>query len=174
MTVRAILGQQVTIKAAQTLTRRITQTFGDACATPFADLCRLFPTAQTITRLPQPIEDQLGPLGIPGARARCIRTLAQGIQDGALQLNLAADPLLQMKKLIALPGFGPWTVNYVALRALGWPDAFPHTDYGIRKALAPLDAEQIQKLSTAWKPWRSYATINLWNSLDHQRNQEAS
>jgi AraC family transcriptional regulator of adaptative response / DNA-3-methyladenine glycosylase II len=116
------------------------------------------------------MEDQLGPLGITGARARCIGALAQGIQNGELQLNLTADPREQMEKLLALPGFGPWTVNYVALRALGWPDAFPHTDYGIRKALKPLDARQILELSAAWKPWRSYAAINLWNSL----NQEAS
>jgi AraC family transcriptional regulator of adaptative response / DNA-3-methyladenine glycosylase II len=174
MTVRAILGQQVTVKAAQTLTRRVAQTFGDPIITPFDELCRLFPTAQTIARLPQPIEDCLGPLGITGARARGIRTLAQGIQERTLQLDLTADPLEQMKKLIALPGFGPWTVNYVALRALGWPDAFPHTDYGIRRALEPLDAKQIQKLGAVWKPWRAYATLNLWNSLDCQRHQEAS
>jgi AraC family transcriptional regulator of adaptative response / DNA-3-methyladenine glycosylase II len=169
MTIRAILGQQVTVKAAQTLARRVAQTFGDPITTPFDDLRCLFPAAQTIARLAQPMEDQLGPLGITGARARCIGALAQGIQDGELQLNLTADPLEQLEKLLALPGFGPWTVNYVALRALGWPDAFPHTDYGIRKALEPLDARQILELSAAWKPWRSYAAINLWNSL----NQEA-
>ena len=169
MTVRAILGQQVTVKAAQTLARRVAQTFGAPITTPFDDLYCLFPSAQTIARLSQPIADHLGPLGITGARARCIGTLAQGIQKGDLQLNLTADPLLQMEKLLALPGFGPWTVNYVALRALGWPDAFPHTDYGIKKALEPLNAKQILKLSEAWKPWRAYATINLWNSLNQEK-----
>jgi AraC family transcriptional regulator of adaptative response / DNA-3-methyladenine glycosylase II len=171
MTVRAILGQQVSVKAAQTLSRRVAQTFGDPIDTPFGELCRLFPSAQTLAG---PVEDQLGALGVTGARARCIRGLAQRLQDGVLRLDLAADPLLQMERLLALPGFGPWTANYVALRALGWPDVFLHTDYGIQKALAPLDAKQILKLSEAWKPWRSYATLNLWNSLDHTNHQEES
>jgi AraC family transcriptional regulator of adaptative response / DNA-3-methyladenine glycosylase II len=172
MTVRAILGQQITVNAAQTLARRVAQTFGDPIATPFDDLCYLFPSAQTIAQLPR-AEDRLGSLGITGARARCIRTLAQALQNGELQLKLSADPLEQMEKLLALPGFGPWTVNYVALRALGWPDAFPHTDYGIKKALEPLNARQILELGAAWKPWRSYATINLWNSLNHQNKEES-
>ncbi|GHT78534.1 AraC family transcriptional regulator [Actinomycetota bacterium] len=167
MTVRAILGQQVTVKAAQTLARRMAETFGEPLATPFAELCYLFPSAETIAQLPHPIADRLGPIGITGARSRCIGTLAQAIKDEEIQLTLAADPLEQMEKLLALPGFGPWTVNYVAMRALGWPDAFPHTDYGVKKALEPLGAKQILELSEAWKPWRSYATINLWNSLSH-------
>jgi AraC family transcriptional regulator of adaptative response / DNA-3-methyladenine glycosylase II len=165
MTVRAILGQQVTVKAAQTFARRIASTFGEPIATPFAELNYLVPSAHSIAALSAPIEDKLGPLGVTGARARCIYTLAQSIEDGSLQLSLSADPLEQMAKLLALPGFGPWTVNYVAMRALGWPDAFPHTDYGVKKALEPLDAKEVLALSEAWKPWRSYATINLWNSL---------
>jgi AraC family transcriptional regulator of adaptative response / DNA-3-methyladenine glycosylase II len=170
MTVRAILGQQITVKAAQTLARRVAETFGEPIATPFEELRYLFPSARAIAELPQPIADRLGPLGVTGARARCIHTLAEALQRGKLQLSLTADPLEQMDRLLALPGFGPWTVNYVALRALGWPDAFPHTDYGIKKALEPLDAKQILALSEAWKPWRSYATINLWNSLSHEGN----
>ncbi|MEG3069516.1 MAG: hypothetical protein RQM92_00435 [Candidatus Syntrophopropionicum ammoniitolerans] len=70
-----------------------------------------------------------------------------------------------MKKLLALPGFGPWTVNYVAMRALSWPDAFPHTDYGVKKVLAGRTAKEILALSEPWKPYRAYATINIWNSL---------
>jgi AraC family transcriptional regulator of adaptative response / DNA-3-methyladenine glycosylase II len=167
MTVRAILGQQVTVKAAKTVARRVAQEFGEPIVTPFDELCYLFPSAQAIAKLPQPIADLLGPLGITGVRARCIHTFAQALQGNELQLSLTADPLEQMEKLLALPGFGPWTVQYVALRALGWPDAFPHTDYGIKKALEPLDAKQILMLSEAWKPWRSYATINLWNSFSH-------
>ena len=70
-----------------------------------------------------------------------------------------------MQKLLALPGFGPWTVQYVAMRALGWPDAFPHTDYGVKKALGDMPAKDILECAEAWKPWRSYATISLWHSL---------
>jgi AraC family transcriptional regulator of adaptative response / DNA-3-methyladenine glycosylase II len=165
MTVRAILGQQITVKAAQTLAMRVAQTFGQPITTPFDDLRFLFPTAASFTELSQPIADHLGPIGITGARAKCIRVLAEALQNGQIQLDLPADPPEQMQKLLALPGFGPWTVNYVAMRALGWPDAFPHTDYGVKKALAPLNEKQILTLSESWKPWRSYATINLWNSL---------
>jgi AraC family transcriptional regulator of adaptative response / DNA-3-methyladenine glycosylase II len=70
-----------------------------------------------------------------------------------------------MQRLLELPGFGPWTVHYTAMRALGYPDAFPHTDYGIKKALEPYKAREILALSEQWRPWRSYAAINLWNSL---------
>ena len=75
-----------------------------------------------------------------------------------------------MEKLLALPGIGPWTVQYIAMRALSWPDAFPHTDYGVKKALGTIPPEAILKLSEAWRPWRSYATINLWNWLSRHTN----
>ena len=73
-----------------------------------------------------------------------------------------------MEKLRKLPGFGPWTVQYIAMRVLGWPDAFPHTDYGVKKALPERSPQEILTLSQAWSPWRSYATILLWNSLHNK------
>jgi AraC family transcriptional regulator of adaptative response / DNA-3-methyladenine glycosylase II len=76
-----------------------------------------------------------------------------------------------MQRLLGLPGFGPWTVHYLAMRTLAYPDAFPHTDYGVKKALEPLTPAQILNLSQAWHPWRSYATINLWNSLTHPKEE---
>jgi AraC family transcriptional regulator of adaptative response / DNA-3-methyladenine glycosylase II len=85
--------------------------------------------------------------------------------QGEIDLSRNSDPEIQMKRLLLLPGFGPWTVQYVAMRALGWPDAFPHTDYGVKKALEPYTPKEILNLAEQWRPWRSYATINLWNSL---------
>jgi AraC family transcriptional regulator of adaptative response / DNA-3-methyladenine glycosylase II len=165
MAVRAILGQQVTVKAARTLAKRLVEAFGHPVQTPFEALSHTFPSPRTIIDLPSPIEDQLGPLGITGARARSIRALAQALEDGFVELSTAADAQRQMERLLTLPGFGPWTVQYVAMRALGWPDAFPHTDFGVIKALAPLGPQEIVKRAQAWQPWRSYATISLWNSL---------
>jgi AraC family transcriptional regulator of adaptative response / DNA-3-methyladenine glycosylase II len=168
MAVRAILGQQVTVKAARTLAKRLVEAFGHPAQTPFEALAHTFPSPRTIVDLPSPIEDRLGPLGITGARARCIRALAQALEDGTVELSTAADAQQQMKRLLALPGFGPWTVQYVAMRALGWPDAFPHTDFGVKKALAPLGPREIVEFSQAWQPWRSYATISLWNALSEE------
>ena len=165
MAVRAILGQQITVKAARTLATRLAQNFGQTLTTPFSGLTHTFPTPQMIGRLDPPIEGHLGPLGIIGARARCILALAEALISGRVSLSPSADPEAEMKALSLLPGFGPWTVQYLAMRALSWPDAFPHTDYGVKKALPGLTPKQILLLAGLWSPWRSYATINLWASL---------
>ena len=164
MAVRAVLGQQITVKAARTLAGRLVSAYGTALVTPVDGLTHTFPAPADICGLAGPIEDYLGALGVTGARARSIRALAEGLLRGEIDLSGRADPRVQMKKLLALPGFGPWTVHYVAMRALGWPDAFPHTDYGVKKALAGRTPKEILELSEPWEPWRSYATINLWTS----------
>ncbi len=140
MAVRAILGQQITVKAARTLATRLATAFGGAVETPFPGLDRVFPTPEDICRLGEPIEARLGPLGVIGARARSIAALARAMAGGAIDLSPAADSEREMERLLALPGFGPWTVQYLALRALGWPDAFPHTDYGGEKGHGRRDA----------------------------------
>lgn len=165
MSVRAILGQQITVKAARTLAQRVAAAFGEKLVTPFAELTVAFPQPETICGLAAPIENQLGPLGVTGSRARSILALASALAAGSLTLSYGSDPAVEMAKLSELPGFGPWTVQYVAMRALGWPDAFPHTDYGVKKALAGRTPNAILDLAQAWSPWRSYATIILWNSL---------
>lgn len=165
MAVRAILGQQVTVKAARTLAMRFAAAFGAAIDTPFAALKFTFPAPEVISRLEIPVENHLGPLGITGARSRSIFALAEALVTRSITFAPGTDPEKEMEKLLELPGFGPWTVQYVGMRALGWPDAFPHTDYGVKKALAGMSPREILDLSQAWRPWRSYATINLWNSL---------
>lgn len=166
MAVRAILGQQITVKAAHTLAGRLAERFGAPVETPFAELKRLFPDPGTICGLGDPIEERFGPLGIIGARARSIQALARALRAGEIALSPLADPEATLRKLLRLPGIGPWTAQYIALRALGWPDAFPHTDYGVRKALPGYSEKDILELSGQWRPWRSYATFSLWHSLD--------
>jgi AraC family transcriptional regulator of adaptative response / DNA-3-methyladenine glycosylase II len=166
ISVRAVLGQQITVKAARTLAMRLASVFGEKTATPFDGLAFTFPRPDNICALEVQIEDHLGPLGITCAKARSILALAKALTAGSITLSCRADPNHELEKLLKLPGFGPWTVQYIAMRALGWPDAFPHTDYGVKKALCGMSAEEILDLSQAWRPWRSYATINLWNSLE--------
>lgn len=165
MAVRAVLGQQITVKAARTLAARIVSTYGTEISTPIEGLTHNFPTPADFCNLEGSIESHLGVLGVVGARSRSIQALAFGLMSGDIELSRNTDPDIQMKKLLALPGFGPWTVQYIAMRALGWPDAFPHTDYGVKKALEGRSPKEILELAEEWRPWRSYATINLWNSL---------
>lgn len=171
MTVRAILGQQITVRAARTLAMRIATRLGAPLQTPFEELTVTFPTAERICALERPVEDHLGPLGVTGARARSIRALAEALQLGAIRLGPGADPEQEMANLAALPGFGPWTVQYLAMRALGWPDTFPHTDYGVRKALGNVPPKDILALAQEWAPWRSYATLSLWNYLGRNNSE---
>jgi AraC family transcriptional regulator of adaptative response / DNA-3-methyladenine glycosylase II len=165
MAVRAILGQQVTVRAAGTIAMRIATRLGEPVETPFGELTVAFPTADRICELEHPVEDHLGPLGVTGARARSIRALAEALKHGAIRLGPGADPEREMKNMAALPGFGPWTVQYLSMRALGWPNAFPHTDYGVKKALGNIRPKDILALAEGWSPWRSYATLCLWNHL---------
>jgi AraC family transcriptional regulator of adaptative response / DNA-3-methyladenine glycosylase II len=165
MAVRAILGQQVTVAAARTLAGRVAASLGTPIETPVPGLTHTFPAPADICALGDSPADVLGPIGVTGVRARAIAALARGLTSGELDLSLGADPEEQMKKLLALPGFGPWTVQYVAMRALGWPDAMLETDYGVKKALEGLSPKEILALAEEWRPWRSYATLSLWNSL---------
>ncbi len=166
ISVRAILGQQITVKAARTLAMRLTHNYGARIDTPFEGLNYVFPTPSDITQLEPPIENRLGPLGVTRLRAHSILSLAQAIENGDICFSPARNPEHELKKLLELPGFGPWTVQYVGMRAFGWPDAFLHTDYGIKKALPGLKQKEILEISRQWAPWRSYAALNLWKSLE--------
>jgi AraC family transcriptional regulator of adaptative response / DNA-3-methyladenine glycosylase II len=165
MAVRAVVGQQITVIAARTLMARLAGALGKPVESPFPGVSSTFPLAGDICALEGPIEELLGPLGITSRRARTIRNLAEALQSGTITLSPHGDPAREMEKLLALPGIGPWTVQYLAMRALAWPDAFPDTDHGVKKALAKMTPGQILPLSREWSPWRSYATITLWNAL---------
>lgn len=160
--VRAVLGQQVTVAAARTVAGRFAAALGDALETPFAALTTMFPTAARVADAPP---GRIARLGLPGARARTLVALARAVAEGDLVLLPNADVESTLDRLRTLPGVGEWTAQYIAMRALAWPDAFPHTDFGVMKALGTKDARRVLAAAEAWRPWRAYAVMHLWNSL---------
>ncbi len=159
MSVRAILGQQVSVIGARTLAGRIVARFGTPIEVPAASLSHLFPAA---ARMARASVNEIGRLGIVGRRAETIIVLAKMISRGELCLepgNRVEGTLRQLRKI---PGIGEWTAQYIAMRALSWPDAFPHTDLGICKALGEKNPKKILAMTEPWRPWRAYAALHLW------------
>ncbi len=162
--VRAILGQQVTVAAATRIAGRFVEKFGDPIATPIDSLTRLFPRAETVAALdPADIAAQ----GVIGARARAIVALAREVAAGRLTLARSAEVDATIASLEALPGVGPWTAQYIAMRALAWPDAFPHPDVAVLKAMKQGKAKSALAAAESWRPWRAYAVLHLWKSLEN-------
>jgi AraC family transcriptional regulator, regulatory protein of adaptative response / DNA-3-methyladenine glycosylase II len=164
--VRAIVGQQVTVAAACTFTRRIAHTFGELISTPYPQLTRLFPTPAVLAHASP---DALGVLGIVRQRQAAIIALAQAVDSGQLDLNTPARALQTIDQLKALPGIGDWTAQYIAMRALRWPDAFPAGDVALHNALGLRSeknpARAAEAASQVWRPWRSYAVLRAWETL---------
>ena len=160
--IRAIVGQQVSVAAARTIVGRLAAAFGDPIDTPFPSLATVFPAAQ---RIAQASPGSIARLGMPGSRARSLIAIAQAVADGDLVLAPNADIEATLERLRALPGVGEWTAQYIAMRALAWPDAFPHTDLGVMKALRETDSKRVLEAGEAWRPWRAYAVMHLWQSL---------
>lgn len=159
---RAILGQQITVKAATTLASRFAEAFGEAIETPHRGLTRLSPSAQRISAATM---EELAALGIVGTRAQSIIALAEETASGRLLLEPGAHPESTITQLVALPGIGPWTAQYIAMRALRSPDAFPKEDIVVRRALGGVTTARAEAMSQSWRPWRSYATLHLWGSM---------
>ncbi|MDD5564546.1 MAG: DNA-3-methyladenine glycosylase 2 [Thermoanaerobaculaceae bacterium] len=165
LAVRAVLGQQVTVKGARTLAGRFARAFGEPVATPFPGLDVVFPTPETVARLePSAIAE----LGIVGARARSIIALATELAAGTLRLDPGVEIEPALAALRRIPGIGEWTAQYIAMRALSWPDAFPHTDLGVRKALGAASPAGVLRAGEEWRPWRAYAVMHLWRSLEER------
>ena len=162
MGLRAILGQQVTVKAATTIAGRFVEAFGEPIVTPFAELNRLTPAP---ARVAAASVDDIARHGIVAARARSIIALAAAQRSGALCLDGGAhhNPDDSIKRLAELPGIGQWTAHYIAMRALRWPDAFPKEDIAVRNNLGGVTAKEAEVASQAWRPWRSYAVMHVWN-----------
>ncbi|MDP3138481.1 MAG: AlkA N-terminal domain-containing protein [Burkholderiaceae bacterium] len=163
LAVRAVLGQQITVAAAHTLTHRLVQHFGEPLTTAQTGLTHLFPTPAALAAADGEL---LGRLGIVRQRQAAIRALAHAVLRGELCLHGGVDVPAVIDALRALPGIGDWTAQYIAMRALRWPDAFPAGDVALQKALGVGGARQPARAalaaSTAWKPWRSYAVIRAW------------
>lgn len=155
--VRAILGQQVSVAGASTLAGRIATRFGKTTTKSHGTLTRLFPTPDELA------DANLDGIGLTTRRAATIVNFARVVRDDATLL--ADQPLDQFVERIAdLPGLGPWTAHYMAMR-LGHADAFPASDLGVRKALNTTSDKEVLKLAERWRPYRAYATMHLWASL---------
>jgi AraC family transcriptional regulator of adaptative response / DNA-3-methyladenine glycosylase II len=165
---RAILGQQVTVAAARTLAGRLARALGDPIETPFAGLDRLWPTPQQIARSSHA---SLVAIPLTRARAGALAHLMTAIAERKIFLRAAeadtpaADIEQTLSKLVELPGIGPWTAHYIAMRGLAWSDAFPDGDLVLRKALGGATVRACRAESERWRPFRSYAVLHLW--LNH-------
>ena len=162
MGVRAILGQQISTEAASRLAGRLADRYGAEIEGAPEGIRRAFPLAEDFLWEEAVGEQQLGPLGIIRQRSRAIVRLAAFLAERQDTHWLAVPPEQVAEELQEIPGIGPWTAHYTVMRALGWSDAFPVTDLAIRKGLAPRTEKERRVLAEAWRPWRSYATLCLW------------
>ncbi len=158
LAVRAVLGQQISVRGATTLAGRLARTFGDPIETPHAGVDRLFPTAERVARA-RTVD--IARVGLTTARAATLHALATAVTRGELALDASTDPTAAVAALERVPGIGPWTAQYVAMRALHAPDAFPASDLGLARALGLAPRELLAR-AAAWSPWRAYAAMHLW------------
>jgi AraC family transcriptional regulator, regulatory protein of adaptative response / DNA-3-methyladenine glycosylase II len=167
LAVRAILGQQVSVAGARTLIGRLVERLGEPLHSPRGAVTHVFPTPEAVAG------GNLSGLGITGARIVALQALAGAVAGGRLDLRRGADTEATSTLLQALPGIGPWTAQYVAMRALGDPDAIPVADLGLRRALElhglPGDPRSVALRAEAWRPWRAYGAHYLWATLPSQR-----
>ena len=165
LAVRAILGQQVSVARATRMAGVLVQRFGQSLERPEAGLESLFPRPAAL------VDADIAGLGLmPRVRADSIRSLARALLEGRLQLDAPLAPDDVREQLMAIPGIGPWTSEYIAMRALGEPDAFPASDLGLRRAASknasPVAASELADRAEAWRPWRAYAALALWSRGD--------
>ncbi|MFE0092094.1 AlkA N-terminal domain-containing protein [Streptomyces sp. NPDC058991] len=167
--VRAVLGQQVSTAAARTHAARLVRAHGTPVQDPEGGLTHLFPAPEALAGVDPDT------LAFPRSRRTTLTTLFGALADGTLRLGPDSDWDEARARLSALPGFGPWTVEAIAMRALGDPDAFPVTDLGVRHAAAalglPPTPAALTRRAAAWRPWRAYAVQYLWATGDHPINR---
>ena len=173
LALRAVLGQQVTVRGASTLAGRLVRLVGEPLNdVPLPAGGRPAPITHlpvTAERLADTSESAIAGIGLPRTRAECVARLARAAAEGEFP-ELAGDarsgdPTSFIGRLTALPGIGTWTATYIAMRALHWPDAFPESDLGLRKAMGGLSAARLRAAAEVWRPWRAYAAQHLWASL---------
>lgn len=160
--VRAVLGQQVSVRGATTLAGRLVQAYGRRIKTGAPELSHLFPTASALA------DADLSMIGLPRARAATIRSFAASVARGDLVLSSVVDLDDAVTRLCRIPGIGAWTAHYIAMRGLGLRDAFPSSDLGVRRALsdggALLSPAEVTLIGEEWRPWRAYAVMYLWTT----------
>jgi AraC family transcriptional regulator of adaptative response / DNA-3-methyladenine glycosylase II len=168
LAVRAVLGQQVSTKAARTHAARLVTAYGRPINDPAGALTHTFPSVEELADI-DPVH-----LAVPKARQRSLSALLAGLAYGTVVLDSGSEWESARKQLLALPGIGPWTAEVIAMRGLGDPDAFPASDLGLRMAAKqlglPTDEPTLLEHSARWRPWRSYAVQHLWTTLEHPVN----
>jgi AraC family transcriptional regulator of adaptative response / DNA-3-methyladenine glycosylase II len=164
LAVRAVIGQQVSVSGARTVAGRLVRAAGDALPQLDGTLTHLFPTPTALAEL---AERDPAAFAMPAGRRRALVALANAVDNGQVVIDPGADPVELRRSLVRLPGIGPWTAEYVAMRALRDPDAFMPTDLGIRRAARavglPDDPAHLIAATESWRPWRSYAMVHLWS-----------
>jgi AraC family transcriptional regulator of adaptative response / DNA-3-methyladenine glycosylase II len=163
LAVRAVLGQQVSLGTAAALAARLARDYGAKLARPRGGVTRLFPSAARFAA------DDPERLPLPGTRRRALLAITRALASGELRLDGDADRRETRRRLLALPGIGAWTTEYIAMRALGDRDAFLAADLGVRRAFARLglvdDARSVVEVAERWRPYRAYAMVHLWAEL---------
>ena len=163
LTVRAIIGQQVSVVGARTLSARLVTALGEPLEQPNGTLTHFFPTPRAMAH------SALQGLGLTLSRVTALQALARAVTEEGLILDRDTDQEQTITRLLRIPGIGPWTTSYVAMRALGDPDAFPATDLGLRRAFEqlgqPSNTINIEKYAKSWRPWRAYGAHHLWANL---------
>ncbi|MDR3155348.1 MAG: helix-turn-helix domain-containing protein [Deltaproteobacteria bacterium] len=164
--VRAVLGQQITVKSAGTLAARVVAEFGSPVQTGIDGLTSVFPAPREISGLGGSIRDRFGALGVISSRSRTIGELALAFsrQEGDC-FGSRPEPEGKIRELTGIRGIGSWTAQYIAMRSMDYTDAFLETDAGVKKALPQYSPKELLRIAERWRPWRSYAVISLWNSL---------
>lgn len=165
MAVRAILGQQITVKAANTLAGRVALEFGELVEISIEGLSISFPGPEAFCG--EKAEQRLGELGVIRQRAHAICSLAQALCNNEIDLHPGADIESNAQKLLLLPGIGDWTVQYLLMRVCAYPNAFPATDYAVQQVFQGMKNKDLKELSLLWSPWRAYAVMSLW-SVPHE------
>lgn len=161
---RAILGQQISVVAANKLAARIVEHYGKPLDTGIDGLTHAFITPEEVCAFDS-IEDAFGQLGVIKTRSRVILQIAQSLLDGKLDFSYGANADEQIEHLLDIKGIGPWSANYIAMRVMSYPDAFLESDVGVKHAMPDYKPKQRLAIAEQWRPWRSYANICLWNSL---------
>ena len=164
LAIRAILGQQVTVKGATALAGRLAAKFGRPFSGPVG-LTHLFPTPEVLA------EAKLAGIGLTGARAETIRSLARAVASGKIDFEGVIETDNFLASLCEIPGIGTWTAQYVAMRALREPDAFPSSDLGLLRALKLKSYRELESRADAWRPWRAYAVQHLAAATEHPINR---
>jgi AraC family transcriptional regulator, regulatory protein of adaptative response / DNA-3-methyladenine glycosylase II len=164
LALRTLLGQHASLRAARTQTARLVETFGPKLEQPLGSVTHLFPAAAVLA--------EADPKALAGLSLRrgALQTLAARLANGEVRIDAGSDPGEALTRLLAIPGIGPWTAAHVAMRGFHDPDAFPHGDAGLRRALNALghpdEPRSVTDLQQRWRPWRAYAALHLWTSLD--------